>query len=184
MLAVGSQPTMFLNGPTAPAIGVVGDMYLDTATEILYGPKTSTGWGSPVGLVGPRGPAGVQGATGEAGPQGPIGPQGLAGTNGQNGAPGVQGPAGPGAVEYTSPATYTYTVPTGVTAWQVELWGAGGGGILAALAAAAVVVAVRISSASCRYPLASPSPWAPEDCAVVTLAEVQAEIPKSWQGRV
>jgi len=49
--------------------GAIGDYYLDKATDLLYGPKTATGWGTPVNLRGPSGPAG------------PTGPAGLKGGN-------------------------------------------------------------------------------------------------------
>jgi hypothetical protein len=48
-------------------LGTIGDFYLNTTTNTLFGPKTAGGWGSGVSLVGPAGPAGP------AGPQGPAG---------------------------------------------------------------------------------------------------------------
>jgi microcystin-dependent protein len=67
-----------INGALDPAAGtgVLGDFYLNTASNTLFGPKTSGGWGSGVSLVGP---AGVQGPQGTIGPQGPAGPQGVPG---------------------------------------------------------------------------------------------------------
>ena len=61
-----------LSGTTAPAIatGVVGDFYLNTANGALYGPKTTTGWGTARSLVGPKGSTGAIGATGPQGPKG------------------------------------------------------------------------------------------------------------------
>ncbi|MDP4627001.1 MAG: collagen-like protein, partial [Schleiferiaceae bacterium] len=55
--------------------GALGDFYLNTASNTLFGPKTSGGWGSGVSLVGP---AGAQGPQGTIGPQGPAGPVGSA----------------------------------------------------------------------------------------------------------
>ena len=57
---VGAQP------PTL-SIGNVGDFYIETnAPHNLYGPKTATSWGSPIGQL--------QGGEGTVGPQGPAGP--------------------------------------------------------------------------------------------------------------
>ncbi len=112
-------PTQLLTGSTAPTVGLgsLGDMYLDTATEQLYGPLTQAGWGSGVSLIGPRGSPGQPGFTGRPGSRGPQGPQG------PQGVPGFTG-----SVVYTTPGTYTYTVPTGVNAVEIEAWGGGGGG--------------------------------------------------------
>jgi hypothetical protein len=50
----GGRGTGILNGTTAPNnnIGIVGDFFLNTTNMNLYGPKTESGWGSPVDLVG------------------------------------------------------------------------------------------------------------------------------------
>jgi hypothetical protein len=68
----GAPGKTILNGTTLPAAttGTTGDFYLNTTTAVLYGPKTATGWGNGISLVGPRGPAG---------PQGPAGPGGSGG---------------------------------------------------------------------------------------------------------
>lgn len=60
----GYSPLFIVNaGPPAPAAGHDGDMYLDSATSNLYGPKaTLTGWG---GIV-----ANIKGATGATGAPG------------------------------------------------------------------------------------------------------------------
>ena len=61
----------------------IGDFYLDTTSDTLYGPMTRGGWPtsgtSLVGAPGAQGPAGPQGPQGATGPQGPQGPQGPAG---------------------------------------------------------------------------------------------------------
>ena len=43
-----------LAGSAAPAAGLggVGDLYIDTSTWQIYGPKSASGWGSPSSLVG------------------------------------------------------------------------------------------------------------------------------------
>jgi hypothetical protein len=49
-------------GVPDPTLGAVGDYYIDKTAGMLYGPKTATGWGTPLSIVGPQGP------------QGPVGP--------------------------------------------------------------------------------------------------------------
>lgn len=112
----GTAGKTILNGTSAPtAQGTIGDFYINTVTNLLYGPKTTGGWGiglslvGPTGVTGPQGPSGATGAVGPAGiagPQGsqgptgatgPTGPAGTNGVNGTNGAVGPQGPAGPPA---------------------------------------------------------------------------------------
>jgi hypothetical protein len=84
----GSNGNTILSGSTAPLStqGNNGDYYLNTTTNILYGPKTSSGWGSGTILTGqgPQGPAGPTGPQGPAGPTGATGPQGPAGNNGNS----------------------------------------------------------------------------------------------------
>jgi hypothetical protein len=66
-----------LNGTGAPAdtVGHDGDFYLDTAADVLYGPKASGTWpAAGTSLIG------TPGATGPAGPQGPQGPPGQGGS--------------------------------------------------------------------------------------------------------
>lgn len=65
---IGPRGNSVLSGSGAPSagLGVNGDFYIDTATDELYGPKTSGAWGSPTSLVGPEGPQGPQGDPGVA----------------------------------------------------------------------------------------------------------------------
>lgn len=51
------------NGTPSNAIGVNGDYYLDKTTANLYGPKTTSGWGSALGLKGTNGTNGTNGST-------------------------------------------------------------------------------------------------------------------------
>ena len=83
----------FLAGSTDPSsgIGKNGDVYLNTSTYVLYGPKTNNSWGAGKSLVGPQG---LQGPIGLTGPAGLQGPQGLKGDKGDVGATGPQGPIG------------------------------------------------------------------------------------------
>ena len=50
----GARGNSILNGVVAPdnTIGMVGDFYLNTENMNMYGPKTDSGWGEPVDLVG------------------------------------------------------------------------------------------------------------------------------------
>jgi len=69
----GSNGKTVLNGTGAPdnSIGSDGDFYIDTAANVLYGPKAGGAWASPgVSLVGSAGPAGAAGPAGPAGPAG------------------------------------------------------------------------------------------------------------------
>jgi hypothetical protein len=64
------QAAVWWTGSGAPSSGLGnnGDMYLDTSTGNVYGPKTSGAWGSiRVNITGPQGPQG------NVGPQGPPG---------------------------------------------------------------------------------------------------------------
>jgi hypothetical protein len=86
----GTNGTAVLNGITNPlsTTGANGDFYINTATNTLFGPKTSGAWPTgvslvgPTGATGPQGPIGLTGATGSTGATGPQGPQGLTGTSG------------------------------------------------------------------------------------------------------
>ena len=92
-------------GPPSAGTGIDGQLYLDTSSGLVYGPKASGSWGSViftinappgyVGLPGPPGPAGPAGPKGDIGPPGDLGPAGPAGPKGDIGPPGDLGPAGP-----------------------------------------------------------------------------------------
>jgi hypothetical protein len=91
---VGTVGNTVQSGSGAPlqSIGNVGDYYIDTTNQRIYGPKTAAIAGWPTlytSLVGPQGDTGEPGA---AGPAGPAGPQG---DPGQQGVAGAEGPAGP-----------------------------------------------------------------------------------------
>lgn len=53
----GTNGNTVLSGSGAPAasLGSVGDFYIDTDFDDLYGPKTSSGWGGPTSLKGADG---------------------------------------------------------------------------------------------------------------------------------
>jgi hypothetical protein len=40
------------SGEPSPSFGIVGDFYINTDNFNLYGPKTNSGWGTPIDLVG------------------------------------------------------------------------------------------------------------------------------------
>ena len=82
----GTNGNTVLNGILAPSNtqGVDGDFYINTAANLIYGPKANGIWPSGISLVGPQGAQGPVGATGLTGATGATGPQGPAGllTNG------------------------------------------------------------------------------------------------------
>lgn len=49
----GPRGNTILNGSGGPNLylGELGDFYIDTDTQEMYGPKTESGWGIPVDLV-------------------------------------------------------------------------------------------------------------------------------------
>jgi hypothetical protein len=85
--AAGADGKSVLSGAGAPSAisGNIGDFYIDTAADVLYGPKNVAGWGNGINLVGPKGDQGPVGQTGAVGAQGVPGPKG---------DPGPPGPAG------------------------------------------------------------------------------------------
>lgn len=48
---------LLTNGPPPSTMGDLNTFAYDTANGALYGPKTASGWGTPVSLVGPAGPS-------------------------------------------------------------------------------------------------------------------------------
>jgi hypothetical protein len=76
--------------------GVPGDMFINTVTKTLFGPKDLiNGWPVGVSMVGPKGDKGLQGNWGAEGERGPAGPKGDRGEQGPPGADGRSGPTGP-----------------------------------------------------------------------------------------
>lgn len=59
--SAGAAGSQMLSGTTTPSttLGANGDFYLDKSNYLLYGPKTSAGWGTAVNLKGPAGSANV-----------------------------------------------------------------------------------------------------------------------------
>jgi microcystin-dependent protein len=120
--AANGSKLLYGSGTPDPAEGRSDDFYIDTGSNLIFGPKTGTGWGEGVSLVGPSGAVGAPGAqgpigadgppgaegpagpAGEAGPAGPVGPTGDTGLQGPPGLPGATGPAGTPAPTYTASA--------------------------------------------------------------------------------
>ena len=91
--ATGATGRSVLNG-TGPvtADGNVGDFYINTTSNKIFGPKTSGGWPTTgLSMVGVAGATGATGATGTTGAQGIQGIQGLTGATGATGAAGADG---------------------------------------------------------------------------------------------
>ena len=100
----GKDGKTLWNGIKDPdsTVGVPGDMFINTTTKVLFGPKdVVTGWPAGVSLVGPQGPGG-------SGPAGPAGPAGSNATltcaQGGTCVVGDTGPGG-GVVFYVQTAT-------------------------------------------------------------------------------
>jgi hypothetical protein len=105
--SIGADGKTILNGTAPPSseIGAEGDFFLDTTNSVLYGPKTSSGWGSGISLIGPQGETGATGAKGDKGSTGDTGPQGDTGPAGPQGPIGLTGATGPkGDTGDTGPA--------------------------------------------------------------------------------
>lgn len=68
----GKDGAVIHSGTGAPAasLGNIGDMYLDKSSSNLYGPKSASGWGTPLNLKGAPGATGTVGTTGPAGTAG------------------------------------------------------------------------------------------------------------------
>lgn len=62
--ADGEDGAQIYSGSGSPdaSVGVVGDFYIDTANQNLYGPKTDSGWGSAIDLNGEDGADGEDGS--------------------------------------------------------------------------------------------------------------------------
>lgn len=117
----GADGKTVLNGTVAPdnGVGSDGDFYIDTATNMIYGPKAAGAWGSGTSLIGPAGSNGANGANGSNG------------SNGSNGTDGVNAYTAVGAGYVQPAASATVSVTVGSTAWlsvgQVVYVGNGGG---------------------------------------------------------
>lgn len=123
-LPSGASPVLAGNGAPTGGVGNAGDLFIDRANKLLYGPKDAvSGWPTGIDLSnGPTGPTStVPGPTGPAstvtGPTGPAvtGPTGPASTvTGPTGMTGATGSTGPqSTVTGPTGAASTVTGPTG-----------------------------------------------------------------------
>lgn len=49
------------NGIPNPDVGGLGEFYLDIINLVIYGPKSTSGWGTGTTIIGPQGPQGDPG---------------------------------------------------------------------------------------------------------------------------
>ena len=118
-------------GTTDPtqSIGLSGDFYVNTQTNVWFGPKVET-WSmgvsivGPVGATGPAGPAGLMGATGTSGALGAVGGVGATGPVGPTGPSGPAGSAGASAIAITQ---LSICGASGTSLCQIGSQGPGGG---------------------------------------------------------
>ena len=146
----GTNGRTLWNGTTDPEStwGAAGDMFINSATKVLFGPKDlTTGWpaGVPMlGLQGVKGDTGARGATGPQGSTGATGATGSAGTNGSNGAAGSNGSNGSNGSDATLTCAQGGTCIVGNT-------GPGGGKVF--------YVQTATAAAPWRYLEAAPNTW-------------------------
>ena len=143
----GTDGKTLWNGVTDPAStwGAPGDMYINSVTKTLFGPKDLTaGWPKGVSMVGPKGDQGPIGLTGATGPQGPGGGSGPAGPAG------ATGPAGPAGSNGTNGTSASLTCAEGGTCALGDT-GPGGGIVFIVKTATAV--------APWRYMEVAPNTW-------------------------
>jgi hypothetical protein len=127
----GLRGIQILYGTTDPAqsVGLSGDFYVNTQTNVWFGPKVET-WSvgvsivGPVGATGPAGPAGLAGATGTPGALGAVGGVGPTGPGGVAGPSGPAGSAGASAIAITQ---LSICGLSGTSLCQIGSIGPGGG---------------------------------------------------------
>src|SRR5690554_5750459 len=76
----GEDGATVLNGTINPTAeeGSIGDFYINTNSYLIFGPKTSSGWGNGASILGAEGPKGDRGDRGEKGDKGDKGDKGEA----------------------------------------------------------------------------------------------------------
>lgn len=89
----GLDGKVVYSGPVAPSAetGANGDLYINTSSSEIYGPKTAEGWGTPFSLKGLKGEKGPNGINGQ---NGTNGRDGINGSNGKDGKDGTNGKDG------------------------------------------------------------------------------------------
>ena len=93
VLPISNGVVLTGQGVPLDELGNNGDIFINTLTGDLYGPKDTGSWGAVLGSVTGNGTGG--GATGATGAQGPVGATGPTGAKGDTGDQGVIGPTGP-----------------------------------------------------------------------------------------
>lgn len=141
--APGADGRTIWNGSGAPSSGTgqIGDFYVDTTANTIYGPKTSGGWGSATSLVGPQGATGATGATGSPGAAATV----SVGTT-------TTGAAGSSATVTnsgtSSAAILNFTIPQGATGNTGPAGATGATGSAATIAVGTVTTGAAGSSVS------------------------------------
>jgi hypothetical protein len=101
-----------------PGDGLPGDSWINTATNMLFGPKSLAGtWPAGISLIGPQG---IQGPQGIIGPQGPQGIQGIQGIPGNTVLYGTVNPVAGTGVDgnfYINTTTHFMFGPKALGAW-------------------------------------------------------------------
>ena len=113
----GQDGNTILSGNTDPinAQGKDGDIYINTATNTYFGPKTAGAWGAGTSLIGPAGADGADGTNGIDGTNGVDGQDGntiLSGNTDPNNTQGKDGDI------YINTATNTYFGPKTTGVWS------------------------------------------------------------------
>ena len=123
------------NGTTDPVStwGAAGDMFINSATKVLFGPKDlTTGWPAGVPMLGLQGVKGDTGERGQTGPQGSTGATGSTGGTGSNGAAGAAGSNGTNGTNGGAAPTATGSnciSPATTCTYKIGDTGPGGGSI-------------------------------------------------------
>lgn len=139
----GTDGRTIWNGSGAPSsgTGAIGDFYVNTTANTIYGPKTSGGWGSATSLVGPQGATGATGATGSPGAAATV----SVGTT-------TTGAAGSSATVTnsgtSSAAVFNFTIPQGATGNTGPAGATGATGSAATVAVGTVTTGAAGSSVS------------------------------------
>ncbi|WP_288342948.1 tail fiber domain-containing protein [uncultured Roseivirga sp.] len=115
----GQDGNTILSGNTDPnnTQGKDGDIYINTATNTYFGPKTAGVWGTGTSLVGPAGADGADGADGTNGIDGTNGVDGQDGNTILSGNTDPNNTQGKDGDIYINTATNTYFGPKTAGAW-------------------------------------------------------------------